>query len=123
MNDRFQVEDARFAEMVWSGTALKELVTTRFDEDEEYDDYDENGNQLSDASSDKAQKCRETWGGDPLGLNPNIRIYRYSAGQFFAQHCMNLSSLPAIQFDLSICLHIVSLRRRIEFPYFSPVFV
>ncbi|KAJ5591219.1 hypothetical protein N7450_005191 [Penicillium hetheringtonii] len=93
VNDRFQVEDARFAEMVWSGTALKELVTTRFDEDEEHDDYDENGNQIPDASPDKTQKCRETWGGDPLGLNPNIRIYRYSAGQFFAQHYDESNSL------------------------------
>ncbi|KAF4152392.1 hypothetical protein CNMCM6936_002059 [Aspergillus lentulus] len=29
---------------------------------------------------------REIWGGEPLGLNANIRIYRYSKGQFFAQH-------------------------------------
>jgi len=27
------------------------------------------------------------WGGEVLGLNPNIRIYRYSKGQFFDQHC------------------------------------
>jgi hypothetical protein len=33
-NDRFQIDDARFAEMLWSTTALKELVTTRFEEDE-----------------------------------------------------------------------------------------
>lgn len=30
---------------------------------------------------------KEIWGGEPLGLNANIRIYRYSKGQFFAQHC------------------------------------
>lgn len=28
-------------------------------------------------------------GGDVVGLSPNIRIYRYSAGQFFDAHCMS----------------------------------
>lgn len=63
VNDRFQCQDARFAEMLWRETALRELV-----EDVEKE---------------------EIWGGKPLGLNPNIRIYRYSAGQFFAKHCMS----------------------------------
>ncbi|EKV05828.1 hypothetical protein PDIG_80250 [Penicillium digitatum PHI26] len=81
VNDRFQVDDARFAEMLWSTTALKELVTTRFEEDEYEDDQDtENDGVL-------AERARQLWGGEPLGLNPNIRIYRYSAGQFFGQHC------------------------------------
>ncbi|CAI7585942.1 unnamed protein product [Penicillium pancosmium] len=85
VNDRFQIEDRRFAEMVWSETALKELVTTRFDEDEyNYDDNDDN--EEGKPPADLAQKCKQTWGGEPLGLNPNIRIYRYSPGQFFAQH-------------------------------------
>lgn len=87
VNDRFQIEDTRFAEMVWSGTALKELVTTRFDEDEyNYDDYGDN--EEGKPPTDLAQKRKQIWGGEPLGLNPNIRIYRYSPGQFFAQHCM-----------------------------------
>jgi hypothetical protein len=84
VNDRFQVEDARFAEMLWSGTAMKELATTRFGEDE-YDEYDKNATPPS--CEELARRAREVWGGEPLGLNPNIRIYRYSAGQFFAQHC------------------------------------
>lgn len=33
------------------------------------------------------RSMKEIWGGEPLGLNANIRIYRYSKGQFFAQHC------------------------------------
>lgn len=79
VNDRFQVEDARFAEMLWSGTAMKELVTCRLGEDEyEEEEYEE----------DVAELARRTWGGEVLGLNPKIRIYRYSTGQFFAQHCM-----------------------------------
>ncbi|KAJ5104008.1 hypothetical protein N7532_004537 [Penicillium argentinense] len=94
VNDRFQVEDARFAEMVWSGTALKELVTTRFDEEDAYNEYNEEGEGPS--AEELAQKCRQLWGGEPLGLNPNIRIYRYSAGQFFAQHYDESNSLTFV---------------------------
>lgn len=32
-----------------------------------------------------------TRGGDVVGLNPSIRIYRYSKGQFFDRHCRFLS--------------------------------
>ncbi|KOS39626.1 hypothetical protein ACN38_g9545 [Penicillium nordicum] len=81
VNDRFQIDDARFAEMLWSTTALKELVTTRFEEDES--GYDQNTEEDDNAL---AERARQLWGGEPLGLNPNIRIYRYSAGQFFGQH-------------------------------------
>ncbi|KAJ5485808.1 hypothetical protein N7530_000108 [Penicillium desertorum] len=84
VNDRFQIDDARFAEMLWSTTALKELITTRFEEDEYgYDDAEQDE---STSSSALAERARQLWGGEPLGLNPNIRIYRYSAGQFFGQH-------------------------------------
>lgn len=96
VNDRFQVEDGRFAEMLWSGTALRELVTTGlcrggYDEDE---DEDGNGNGNVDGLKEEGdvaleELARRTWGGKVLGLNPNIRIYRYSTGQFFAQHCMS----------------------------------
>lgn len=85
VNDRFQIEDARFAETLWGVTALRELVMERFDEEESnYGEGDEGQDEES-----RAHKRDETWGGHPLGLNPNIRIYRYSAGQFFAQHCMS----------------------------------
>lgn len=60
INDRFQVEDAVFAQRLWQDTALKEIV-------ESYED-------------------QEIWGGQVLGLNSRIRIYRYSRGQFFDQH-------------------------------------
>lgn len=69
VNDRFQIEDSRFAEMLWTGTALRELVTS------------------SSPEAEGERSMREIWGGEPLGLNANIRIYRYSAGQFFARHC------------------------------------
>lgn len=89
VNDRFQIEDAQFAENLWSGTALKELVTERFAEEEDYKDEDEDESGPQSWTPDqRAEKARQVWGGKPLGLNANIRIYRYSAGQFFAQHCM-----------------------------------
>lgn len=79
VNDRFQIEDKRFAEMLWGSTALRELVMGL--EEDEVEEGDGEG---------KGQKrtMKEIWGGEPLGLNPNIRIYRYSRGQFFARHCM-----------------------------------
>lgn len=61
VNDRYQIDDPAFAERLWSQTALESLVT------------------------DTQQK--HLWGGEVIGLNPNIRIYRYSKGQFFDQHC------------------------------------
>jgi hypothetical protein len=61
VNDRFQIDDAGFAQRLWSETGLSEVVGS-----------------VEDAS---------LWGGEVLGLNPNIRIYRYSKGQFFDQHC------------------------------------
>ena len=48
VNDRFQIEDAAFAEQLWSSTALKELV----------------------------EQSANDWGGEVCGLNPRIRIYR-----------------------------------------------
>ncbi|KAF2138595.1 uncharacterized protein K452DRAFT_233983 [Aplosporella prunicola CBS 121167] len=65
VNDRFQIDDAVFARRLWEETALKAL---------------HDGLRLT------RQQRRELWGGDVVGLNPNIRIYRYSKGQYFDQH-------------------------------------
>jgi len=65
VNDRFQVDDPVFASLLWNSTGLKDLV---LDEDTE-------------------QGGDKFWGGEVLGLNSNIRIYRYRKGQFFDQHC------------------------------------
>lgn len=102
VNDRFQVQDARFAEMLWSGTALKELATTRFADEEA---YTEDGEYEPPSAEELAKKAKEVWGGEPLGLNPNIRIYRYSTGQFFAQHCEWSSMTPdiALEWTWLIC--------------------
>ncbi|KAL8847288.1 MAG: hypothetical protein Q9221_007664 [Calogaya cf. arnoldii] len=69
VNDRFQVDDPSFAESLWKFAGLEELVT-RSNEDHDI----------------SQQALRELWGGEVCGLNPRIRIYRYSKGQFFAQH-------------------------------------
>lgn len=84
VNDRFQVQDETFAEMVWRDTALRELVTERAGEEDESDASDD-----EDGGNGKAGRRapEEIWGGKPLGLNANIRIYRYSKGQFFGAHC------------------------------------
>jgi hypothetical protein len=60
VNDRFQIDDPTFAKALWEQTCLKGIVEAQ---------------------------SGELWGGDVIGLNPNIRIYRYSKGQFFDQHC------------------------------------
>ena len=71
VNDRYQVDDPQFAHQLWECTALKALVE----------------NPIIDGKELSEQEKRELWGGDVLGLNSNIRIYRYSKGQFFDQHC------------------------------------
>lgn len=71
VNDRYQIDDPTFAERLWSGTALKSLVT---------------GLATSEGFDLSEQERNKLWGGEVIGLNPNIRIYRYSKGQFFDQH-------------------------------------
>lgn len=76
VNDRFQVHDPIFAEMLWSSTALKRLVS------------EEGGDAGADGGAGAG-----LWGGEVLGLNPNIRIYRYGPGQFFDKHCKSFNFL------------------------------
>jgi hypothetical protein len=59
VNDRFQVDDPMFAENLWKA-GLQQLVSSFGDPD--------------------------VFGGKVLGLNPNIRVYRYQPGQFFDKH-------------------------------------
>ncbi len=60
VNDRFQVDDLDFAKILWEQSGLQHLVDS-------FDDY-------------------TVFGGKVLGLNSNIRVYRYRPGQFFDQH-------------------------------------
>ncbi|KAF2264985.1 hypothetical protein CC78DRAFT_560115 [Lojkania enalia] len=71
VNDRFQIDDPVFAERLWSGTPLKDLVL---------------GNSEGGLLGLGETERKQLWGGEVVGLNPNIRIYRYSKGQFFDQH-------------------------------------
>ncbi|KAG0131964.1 hypothetical protein HOY82DRAFT_314335 [Tuber indicum] len=64
VNDRISIYDLGFAERLWNETGLKDLVAREAGED---------GRQ-------------ELWGGEVVGLSPNIRVYRYSKGQFFDKH-------------------------------------
>ncbi|KAE9387512.1 hypothetical protein BT96DRAFT_1005048 [Gymnopus androsaceus JB14] len=62
VNDRFQIQDAAFAKQLWEETAMKDIVMGHI--------QSEDGIQLD----EEARK--QLWGGDVVGLNPNIRIYR-----------------------------------------------
>ncbi|KAH8838280.1 hypothetical protein MCOR27_005778 [Pyricularia oryzae] len=73
-NDRFQVNDPDFAARLWLQTGLKEALTGKPGDD--YDDDDD----------DTADGRLGLWGGDVVGLSPNIRVYRYTKGQHFAPH-------------------------------------
>ena len=74
VNDRIQFDDARFAENLWKQTALESLVKPISEGESGYENI-------------PFKPSKGFWGGDVVGLNPRIRIYRYKEGQFFAQHC------------------------------------
>jgi len=109
VNDRFQIHDADFAESLWSSTALKQLLVEtrrsgfRFQGEIEIENENENENENN---NDNDNGMAALWGGRPLGLNPNIRIYRYVQGQFFARHCKSLS-LHTFAFILEFLYYIV----------------
>ncbi|KAF2273122.1 uncharacterized protein EI97DRAFT_436366 [Westerdykella ornata] len=77
VNDRFEVEDAAFAERLWSETALRDLVLGHSVAE---DAADGDGPSLND------EERVALWGDEVVGLNPRIRIYRYKKGQFFDKH-------------------------------------
>ncbi|KAJ4499324.1 hypothetical protein C8R41DRAFT_893604 [Lentinula lateritia] len=72
VNDRFQIQDASFATRLWEETGLKDIIMGYV--------QSEDGLQLD------GEARKQLWGGEVVGLNPNIRVYRYSKGQFFDQH-------------------------------------
>ncbi|KAI0423096.1 hypothetical protein F5X98DRAFT_3540 [Xylaria grammica] len=71
VNDRFQLQDAQLAQRFWLQTGLKDVV-------------------LEDS-------VKFLWGGEVVGLNPNVRVYRYSRNQFFDCHYddYNLVDVPS----------------------------
>src|SRR5438046_2286956 len=64
VNDRFQINDPIFAQRLWEETALKGLVLGVGDSE-----VQEDGGMT-------AEQRKMFWGGDVVGLNPSIRIYR-----------------------------------------------
>lgn len=90
VNDRFQIQDEGFAEGLWSGTALKEMVLNADEEEEAM-----------------TRDMKDIWGGEPIGLNGNIRIYRYSKGQFFDKHCESILS-PSSHYPSFLKIHGIS---------------
>ncbi|RKF71783.1 putative oxoglutarate iron-dependent oxygenase [Golovinomyces cichoracearum] len=74
VNDRFQINDDSFAHRLWEETGLRELICG----------FNDPANETEMIS--KGLDQRELWGGEVVGLNPSIRIYRYKKGQFFGQH-------------------------------------
>ncbi|KAK0112238.1 hypothetical protein ONS96_001486 [Cadophora gregata f. sp. sojae] len=78
-NDRFQVADEAFANRLWLETGLKELICGREEEGEGHSG-------VGKGPAMTQQERRELWGGEVIGLNPSIRIYRYTKGQFFDCH-------------------------------------
>ena len=74
VNDRYQVDDAIFAEKLWTETALRDLVNGRLDG-------------ITQDEIPSKRSLDGLWGGQVLGLNPRLRIYRYGKGHFFGQHC------------------------------------
>jgi len=99
VNDRFQVEDSTFARDLWEKTGLAELVCG-IEGDEE--GCQEAGEQPKGQAVEGKVGMKVRWGGEVVGLSPNIRIYRYSKGQFFDKHYddSNILQFPVPQ-DLS----------------------
>lgn len=81
VNDRFEVDDPGFAERLWKGTGLETLVIGSKGEGEE------NGEGEEIRQKAREEERRRLWGGEVVGLNPRIRVYKYGKGQFFGQHC------------------------------------
>ncbi|CCU82006.1 hypothetical protein BGHDH14_bgh04779 [Blumeria hordei DH14] len=73
VNDRFQIIDDAFALRIWEETGLKDLILSA-------------SNGATELGGREEIEQRELWGGNVIGLNPSIRIYRYRKGQFFDQH-------------------------------------
>lgn len=80
VNDRYQIDDPAFAQRLWSETGLQALIT---------------GSAEHGTLDLTETQRRELWGGEVIGLNPNIRIYRYSKGQFFDQHYDDSNSVTS----------------------------
>ena len=55
---------------------------------------------MGDGEENERRCIDRSRGGEVVGLNPSIRIYRYTKGQFFDCHC---KSFPLRQYHVLIC--------------------
>ena len=95
VNDRIQYDDYVFAQQLWEKTSLQSLLS----------ESAEPGEPDSVSSKDAGRR----WGGDLCGLNPRVRIYKYSENQFFAPHCKYIYQIPfASRIDLWNRDHFIS---------------
>ncbi|KAF3080187.1 hypothetical protein TWF102_001736 [Orbilia oligospora] len=74
VNDRFQVQDPTFAKRLWLDTGLKDLLENQESRELLW-------------NTDELESGVKAW-----GLNPNIRIYRYTKG-------INLYPIPPFSFE------------------------
>lgn len=103
VNDRFQVDDSVFAAALWRHSGLEQLVAgfsgleggdrgRSADKRAEARDLpkgqtrEKGGRPASNNNNNNNKNDNNVWGGRVIGLNPNIRVYRYRPGQFFARH-------------------------------------
>ena len=99
VNDRFQVQDEHLAGELWTKTGLAEVVNGLAEElqnEEEGDEVEVNEAMRQEERAARIKEMNEIWGGEVVGLNPNIRIYRYGKGQFFDKHCKCISQAPPL---------------------------
>ncbi len=113
VNDRFQVIDEGFATRLWEETGLRNLVLGE-------------GRQEGEEGM-SVEELRELWyarnlfsylmqilgrvltgdrGGEVIGLNPSIRVYRYTKGQFFDCHCKEPFLFPLSSFSFCLPCHV-----------------
>jgi hypothetical protein len=110
-NDRFQVLDEQFANRLWEETGLRELVceTEGLSEEERKELWYVFLTLFLDLELEWwGVLMRINRGGEPIGLNPSIRIYRYTKGQFFDCHCKSNPSPFSTLFLLCRQSHVLT---------------
>jgi hypothetical protein len=120
VNDRFQVIDDQFATRLWEETGLRGLVLGDGEQEQEGEEgmTEEERKELWYVSNlcyrvHLKRILTGDRGGEVIGLNPSIRIYRYTKGQFFDCHCKD-PSVPSSHFVSEItCPSNIPARRRI----------
>ncbi len=95
VNDRYQVDDSAFALRLFTETGLKDALCDPAVAHLWCVSLSAYKQAIGVRRANERGVCPNR-GGEVVGLNPNIRVYRYKKGQFFDAHCMllALSTLP-----------------------------